>query len=291
MRKIRIVAIISAHNEGDVIYHVIGDLVKQGIEVYLLDHCSNDDTVAEASKWFGKGLIHIERFPDDCNYSELNKTMYIWQDILKRKEQLAATLGADWYIHHDADEFRESPVPGISLRSGIILADRLGFNAIDFALLNFRPTDNSFAHWGDVRESLRWFEWGEEFNSLQIKAWKNTGKPVDLTTHAGHSVLFQGRLIFPLKFILRHYPIRSQQHGLEKVLKQRKTRFLQEERDKGWHLQYDAVQEDTNFLYNVAQMQQYHALRVRAWVVWFRFRNFFRLAVKILKPGNRDAVK
>jgi hypothetical protein len=286
MRKIRIVAIISAHNEGDVICHVIGDLVQQGIDVYLLDHHSMDDTVEQASIWLGKGLLKIETFPNSTVSPDGNTDKFIWTDILRRKEELAATLGADWYIHHDADEFRESPFPGLSLLSGIVMADRLGFNAIDFALLNFRPTDNSFTPKSDVRKSLRWFEWGEEYNSLQIKAWKNTGKPVDLTTNAGHSVLFQGRLVFPFKFILRHYPIRSQQHGLEKVLKQRKTRFSQEERDKGWHLQYDMVKEDTNFLYDMAQLQQYDALKMRAWVVWFRFRNFFRLAVKTFNPGN-----
>ncbi len=178
---------------------MIGDLVTQGIEVYLLDHCSTDNTIGQAAKWLGKGLLHVELFPEEAGYPQLSKDKYIWTDILKRKEELAAMLGADWYIHHDADEFRESPFPGISLRSGIFLADLLGFNAIDFALLNFRPTDNSFAPGRDVRESLRWFEWGEEFNSLQIKAWKNTGGTVDLTTHAGHSVLFQGRQTFPVE--------------------------------------------------------------------------------------------
>lgn len=289
--KLRIVSIISAHNEGDIIYHVVGDLVHQGIEVYLLDHCSTDNTVTEASRWLGNGLIRIESFPDEAGYAERNRDMYIWSDILKRKEELASQLGADWYIHHDADEFRESPLPWMSLRSGIMMADLLGFNAIDFALLNFRPIDNNFIKGDDVRKHLDYFEWGEAFNSLQIKAWKNTGRPVNLITHAGHSVLFPGRLIFPLKFILRHYPIRSQQHGLQKVLKQRKTRFLQEERDKGWHLHYDEVQENTNFLYDVAQLQHYHALRVRAWVLWFRIRNFFRLIAKTLKPGNRDVDK
>lgn len=287
----KIIALVAAHNEADIICCVIEDLIRQGVEVYLIDNYSKDDTVARAQEWLGKGLIHIERFPYDAGYPEENKDKYIWTDILRRKEELAVTLDADWYIHHDADEFREAPLPFMSLAAGIRMADILGFNAIDFALLNFRPTDNSFAPGGDVRESLRSFEWGEEFNSLQIKAWKNTGSPVDLTTHAGHSVLFPGRLIFPLKFILRHYPIRSQQHGLQKVLKQRKTRFSQEERNKGWHLHYDAVQEDTNFLYDVAQLQQYHVLRVRAWVLWFRIRNFFRLVVNTLKSGSRDANK
>lgn len=291
MGKLRIVALISTYNEGDVIYHVIGDLVQQGIEVYLLDHRSTDNTVEQASKWLDKGLIHIERFPDSARCSECNQDRFIWTNILKRKEELASTLGADWYIHHDADEFRESPFLGISLRSGIILANLFGFNAIDFCLLNFRPTDNRFPEGGDVRGSLKWFQWGEGFNSLQIKAWKNTGNPVDLTTHAGHSALFKGRVIFPLKFILRHYPIRSQQHGEEKVLKQRRNRFVQEERDKGWHLHYDEVEEGFNFLYRVDELEEYHPLKVRVFVFLFRIRNFFRLVFRALNPRNHDVSK
>lgn len=286
MGKLRIIAIISAYNEGDVIYYVIADLVQQGIEVYLLDNRSTDNTVSEASKWLGKGLINIETFPDVAGYPERNLGKYVWTDILKRKEELSATLGAHWYIHHDADEFRESPFPWVSLRSGIVLASLLGFNAIDFALLNFQPTDNRFQSGNDVRESLKYFQWGEEFNSLQIKAWKNTGRPVDLTTHAGHSALFKGRIIFPLKFILRHYPIRSQQHGEEKVLKQRKTRFVQEERDKGWHLHYDAVEKGFNFLYKVEDLIEYHAIKVRVLVFIFRVRNFFRFVFTTLNPRN-----
>jgi tetratricopeptide (TPR) repeat protein len=98
----RVVAIISAHNEGDVIYHVIGDLIRQGVSAYLLDHRSTDNTVEEAEKWLGKGLLHIEKFPDDSRYAEENKSQYIWRDILKRKSELATNLDADWFIHADA---------------------------------------------------------------------------------------------------------------------------------------------------------------------------------------------
>jgi glycosyltransferase involved in cell wall biosynthesis len=277
MRKIRIVAIISAHNEGDVIYHVIGDLVQQGIEVYLIDHCSTDDTVEQAFKWLGKGLLRVERFPEEAGYADRNKEQYVWTDILQRKQELAASLGADWYIHHDADEFREGPFPGVSLRASIVCAHLSGFNAIDFALLNFRPTDNRFQRGDDVRKYLGYFEWGEQYNSLQIKAWRNTGRPIDLVTHGGHSVLFTGRRIFPLKFILRHYPIRSQQHGEQKVLKQRKGRFAEEERAKQWHLQYDEVEQGHHFLCNPDRLRKYRPLEVSLWVVMFRIRNFFKL--------------
>ena len=172
-----ITAIISAHNEGDVIYHVIGDLIRQGVSVYLLDHRSTDNTVEEAAKWLGKGLFHIEKFPDDSHYAEENRFQYIWRDILKRKAELASQLDADWFIHADADEFRESPWPGLTLREAFYVVDRLGYNAIDFELLNFRPVDNSFVPGEDVREFLKYYERAEDYNIRQVKAWKNKHLP------------------------------------------------------------------------------------------------------------------
>jgi len=265
--QMRIVAIISAHNEGDVIYHVIGDLVKQGVEVYLLNHCSTDNTVEEAAKWLGKGLIHIENFPQEAGYHLVNADKYVWYEILRRKEELAAQLGADWYIHTDADEFRESPWEGYSLSTAIQAVDRLGYTAIDFALLNFRPIDNSFAPGADVRDYLKHYEWGENFNDRQVKCWKNVGAAVDLKSSGGHHVQFEGCKVFPTKFILRHYPIRSQAHGERKVFAERKARFFAAEKQAGWHVQYDNVMTtDHAFLYKAADLIRYNAHAVRAYL-------------------------
>ncbi|MSM38218.1 MAG: glycosyltransferase [Geobacter sp.] len=282
--KFRIVAIISAYNEEDVIYQVIGDLVQQNIEVYLIDNRSKDRTVEEASRWLGRGLIGFETFPPEIG-SDQESERFVWTDILKRKEQLALELGADWYIHHDADEFRESPFPLVSLYSGIKLADFFGFNAIDFALLNFRPTNNDFTKEDDVRKQLVSFDWGADFDSLQIKSWKNSGNPVDLTTHGGHSVLFPHRRIFPLKFVLRHYPIRSQLHGMEKVLNNRKMRFVEEERCKGWHLQYDSIDEEYDFLYKPENLHKYHPVFTRLQILWFRLVNGVRMLFRYLSES------
>jgi len=228
-----IVAIIAAFNEGDVIYHVIGDLIKNGLKVYFIDNCSTDNTVSEAGKWLGKGLIKIERFPDDSGYSEINKSKYVWKEILKRKEEIAQELNADWYIHTDADEFRESPFPGTTLSEGIKIIDAIGFNAINFQVLNFRPIDNSFFSGKDVRDYLRGFEEGEWFDEHQVKAWKNTGVRVNLSESGGHKCDFPNRKVCPLNFILRHYPIRSQIQGEIKLYTERFPRFTKEERNNG----------------------------------------------------------
>ncbi len=214
-----IIAIIAAHNEDDIIYYVVGDLIKQGIHVYFIDHCSTDNTVQEASKWIGRGLIHIEHFPEDAGYSQQNTTRYIWRDILKRKEELALSLDADWFIHHDADEFRESPWTDLTLCEAIKTVDDLGYSAIDFKILNFRPIDNSFVAGSDVRECLKYFEWGEESNRIQTKAWKKQSERVDLVSSGGHEVKFKGRQVFPVQFVLRHYPVRSQSHGGRRFLR------------------------------------------------------------------------
>ena len=111
----RVVALMSAFNEGDIISPVIQHLVENGVEVYLLDNCSTDDTVEQASQWLGKGLLEIERFPrdDDDRYGRA-AGRYDWTAILLRKEELARTLDADWLIHHDADEVREAPWDGVT---------------------------------------------------------------------------------------------------------------------------------------------------------------------------------
>jgi 2-polyprenyl-3-methyl-5-hydroxy-6-metoxy-1,4-benzoquinol methylase len=257
MKKSNVIAIISAFNEGDIIYHVIGDLIENGIKVYLLDHNSTDDTVKEASKWLGHGLVHIENFPNESNYPEENKKQYVWTHILKRKEEIALTLGADWYIHADADEFRESPWPDLNLQEAISYVDALGYNAIDFTLLQFRPTNNNFVK-GDVRQYLLCFEEGEDFNLSQIKAWKNLKIAVNLPKYGGHEVEFPNRKVFPIPFILRHYPIRNEVHGDRKIFQERIPRFDEEERNSGWHIQYDNIKiENPKFLYNESKLERY----------------------------------
>lgn len=261
----RIVALISAYNEGDVIYHVIGDLIGNGIEVYLIDNSSTDDTVAQAEKWLGKGLLRIERFPEESGYPERNGREYVWRDLLRRKAELALELAADWYIHADADEFRESPWLEMNLRKAMHWVDLLGYSAINFRVLNFRPTDDRFVPGSDVRDSLTFYEPAASFDWVQIKAWKNTGQPVDLQSTGGHEVRFPGRRIFPLSFILRHYPIRGKTHGQRKVFSERKPRFAAEERASGWHVQYDQFQPgETRFLRDPGELTAYDPGRFRA---------------------------
>ena len=103
-------ALIAAFNEADVIAQVIAALIEEGVEVHLLDHGSNDGTTEAAAPFLGRGLIAIERFPKDPGLDPAEVVDRPWESILRRKQQLATELEADWFIHHDADEFREGLV-------------------------------------------------------------------------------------------------------------------------------------------------------------------------------------
>jgi len=254
------VAIIAAHNEADVIDRVIRALIDEGIDIHFLDDGSTDGTVEAVEPYLNRGVRCIERLSE--TFGDRESRGYEWERILVRKAQLAAELDADWFIHHDADEFRESLWPGLSLCDAIQRVDSLGFNAIDFELLNFWPVHDNFRAGGDVREAFTYYARGEPFDRLQVRCWKKTREPVDLASSGGHEARFPDRRVFPLRFILRHYPIRGQAHGEHKV-RERRGRFLERERARGWHVQYDQMPADGSFIRDRSTLTLYDPDSIR----------------------------
>jgi hypothetical protein len=243
----RVIALMSAYNEGDIISPVIQHLIENGVEVYLLDNRSTDDTVAQATRWLGKGLIQIETFPADASTQYADAAgRYDWTAILRRKEELALALDADWFIHHDADEIRDSPWSSVTIKEALRFVDSVDYNCVDFRVFEFPPIDDGFRQGMDPAAYFTRFRDAKEFDQLQLKGWKKRHGPVSLIRFGGHDVEFEGRRVFPIPFLLRHYPVRGQTHGRRKVFEERKRRFAPEERAKSWHIQYDHIQDEAH---------------------------------------------
>jgi len=262
----RIVAILPAFNEEDVIASVIQHYLDDGVEVYLIDNCSTDGTAEIARQWLGNGVINVERFPDDVGGSDRAKKEYMWGEILRRNEALATELGADWYIRADADEFRVGPWPGMSHAEAIKLVDALGYTAVQSQVLEFRPTDDSFPSGGDPRDFIHYYEPAEFANTLWIKAWKQppAGVPVQIARTGGHAAEFEGRRLCPVHFISLHYPIRTPEHAKRKIFKERLERYPKEEREMGWHNHWDDLAASaTDFLWDPADLIRYDVADVR----------------------------
>src|SRR5439155_6142943 len=115
--ELSVVAIVAAYNEADIIDQVVGDLIEQGVHVYLLDDGSTDGTAAAVERFTGRGLLRIEHLA--TGVADGSRGPFDWERILARKTDIARELDAGWFLHHDADEFRESPWRGLSLRDAI----------------------------------------------------------------------------------------------------------------------------------------------------------------------------
>jgi hypothetical protein len=232
----RVVAIVPVRNEEDIVAQTLRDLIGQGVQVHLLDDWSTDATVSRARPFLGKGLLAIERPAHGPSAT------YDLRDVLRRVEHAAERLrDASWIVLHDADERRRSPWPGVTLREALWRVDHSGHTCVDHVTLNFWPTDDApFDPDGpDLEERFRYFEFsGHEGHFHQRRAWKQLGVPVGLCRSAGHDVDLPGRRVYPYKFLLKHYPFRSQAHGEAKLL-ERTRRWNGEERALGWHRQYD----------------------------------------------------
>jgi hypothetical protein len=148
----RVLAVVTAYNESDIIVQTVGALLAGGIEVHLLDNWSTDGTFELVGEAFGERVTR-ERFP-----AAGPSPTYDWVSILDRVEAITREHPSDWAIHQDADEVRESPWPGVGLRDGLRLVGLAGFNCIDHTVLNFRPVDDSFIDGADLDASFPWCE-------------------------------------------------------------------------------------------------------------------------------------
>lgn len=227
-------AIMSTYNEEDIIEETVSNLINQGVDVYIIDNNSTDKTVDSVSKYVGNGLINIE----NILHLEDGKEIYNWSAILERKAELSRNLDYDWFIHTDADEIRNSPWPGINLKDGIKAVDDLGYNLINFELFDFKLTEST-PSFGSVEKRFVFFSKAETYNTRQVKAWKKNSS-IDLVSHGGHLALIDSPKLFPIKFILKHYPVRSIEQGTKKILSERLARYSKEEKAKNWHVQYDS---------------------------------------------------
>jgi hypothetical protein len=177
----------------------------------------------------------VERFP-----ARADSGSYDLAALLDRVEEMAAhATRADWVVLHDADERRRSPWPGVTLRDALWHVSEEGYNCIDHVTLTFWPTDDAFVAGDDPERHFRHFEFSTHPGHFhQRRAWQQGAGRVALARSAGHDVDFPGRRVYPYKFLLKHYPVRTRAQALRKLC-ERRARWNDAERAKGWHRQYD----------------------------------------------------
>ncbi len=252
----RVVAFMAAYNEADIIVQSIKKWTDQGISVRVLENWSTDTTYELAKNLEGRLPVTVERFP------QAGPSAYFdWGAMLERIEALAQEIEADWFVRRGADEVLRSPWPGVSYKDALYRVDQAGFNCVDHTIVEFHPVDNEFKTGMDHETYFKHFDLKNLSHQRQRKAWKNCGQPISTVASAGHDVRFDGRRVYPFRFLLKHYSFRSQNHGETKVFRERKTRWNPKERLKGWHVHYDAIQEGHRFVQAASEKEEFEEER------------------------------
>lgn len=254
------IAFVCVFNENDILPWTVRHLVRQGCRVHIIDNWSTDGSYELAFSWCSvflpyaeKRLVTAERWP-----SEGPLPYYDWIGLLDHVAEVAAHSDAPWCIHHDADEIRRTPWPGVSLAEGFKRVEAEGYNCVNHQLYTFPPIDNGYDGSQNPETYFKLYTLACIDSRIRsVKAWQNSRRAVNLSNSGGHWAEFPGMQIYPEKWTIKHYPVRSQRHGEQKVLRERTPRYRPEERARNWHVQYDHIKPGHNFLWNPAVLSEW----------------------------------
>lgn len=250
----KVCAIMAVYNEEDIIYETVSKLINNGVDVYIINNGCTDGTIDEIEALVGRGVVNIE----ELKIEENGEKVFRLERILERVEAITKEINYDWYLHVDADEIRYSPWLGYSLKDGIERVNNEGFNLINFKLFNFRTTE-TYLYNSSFEESMIYYSDVDVHSDIQIKCWKNNSE-INLTNYGGHILSRPNGLLYPVKFVHKHYPVRGVEHGIKKIGKDRRNIFSKEEKEKGWHKHYDEVNFDdlSGILWRNSDLKKYN---------------------------------
>lgn len=244
----KVLAIMHVYNEEDIIEASVEHLIDEGIDVYIIDNWSKDNTSKIIDKLIEKypNKVFTEKYP-----IKHDNNCYDWKGQLERTEELSKTLDYDWFVHHDADECHVSPFKGATLKETIYFIDSLGFNIIENSVIFYRLTDKKQTN---IFMQDTYFEFGKTPGCfVQSKTWKKSDV-IDLKSSGGHIADIPNQKIYPFKILNKHYPFRTIEQARKKVFIDRKQRFKKEEKDIGWHIQYDSINNDDDLIYDIKNL-------------------------------------
>lgn len=243
----RVIALLATYNEERFIDSCLRHLFRHGIEVYLIDNESHDRTMEIAMSYRNQGLVGVETLPRNGVYS--------WRLILARKEQLASTLKADWFVHLDADEIRLPLVHRTTLSQAIATIDHEGYNAINFMEFSFVPTQENPVHdHAGYLQTMRWYYPFLPSFPNRLNAWKRQNTAIELAWSGGHQVRFPNLRMYPHSFPMRHYLFLSISHAAEKYVRRSYDPL---EIATGWHRARASLRRENIFLQSESELRNY----------------------------------
>ena len=234
-KRLSALGLMAVFNEEDILDQCLNYHIDQGLQLLILDNGSTDASLSIARSYLGHGVLGIRQIPTDT---------YRWGFLLDTLMEWSEHLSPSWCLLVDADTFLEPSQPGKRLLDAIADVEHQGYNTINFDHFEFWPVGDERPELIDVRERLTYYTWADD---RQEKAWRSCVGTSN-SRLGGHSVDFPAGIIkrvYPENFVLRHYRIRSYDHGLRKVFRERLPRFCGE--PPNWHTHYNGFESSRGY--------------------------------------------
>lgn len=223
---ISVTALMMIRNEEIHLEKCIEYLTGSGLSVVIIDNESTDNSVSIIRSFIERG------YPVSL-YSHPFTGVFDLEQMLIKIEEVARQIKSDWFVLTAPDEIFEAPAPFKSLYDGIARVDKEGYNTINFDEFVFVPTNPAESFVGkDYEKEMKYYYFFEPRPNRLLRAWKNSGEPINLSKNAGHRIIFTDQKVYPENFILKHYIFLSYHQGVKKYSSRV---FAKRSINKGWH--------------------------------------------------------
>lgn len=220
-----ICAIVVAHDEDQILPFAIASIGLPYIAIL--------DNPTAAVREATKGAWHIMETPP-----QKGPHVYNWQrilDMIKEAALFAHSKGFQWVLRVDADEDWSGAIPAIEA------AAAAGCNVCNFLIAQHSPLAEQASAFNPQHQ--RRTQPGspihlEPDGNFYHRAWAVDGNKFNIGA-GGHVILRHEQRVHESGVYFNHYPAIDRQ-----TLKRKATRaYNEEERKKGWHIQYDGLLE------------------------------------------------
>ncbi|QVL53513.1 MAG: glycosyltransferase [Cyanobium sp. M30B3] len=218
-----ILAIIAVRNESLHVRRCIDCLVRDGIEIALIDHESSDGTREIAEQYLGNGVQRIIDLAWEGCFS-LEKQLVTKQTIIDGSKH-------EWVAHFDADEWPVAPSEFGTLKGMAEQASESGYNVINFNEFVFLPLPGESFERNGYENLMKYYYFFEpQYPRLQ-RMWRRDCN-LSNVNQGGHLLSGGNPILFPFDGYLRHYIALSEEHAIRKYAARK---FADRELARGWH--------------------------------------------------------
>ncbi|MHB8793713.1 MAG: radical SAM protein [Thermoleophilia bacterium] len=228
--------LLFCYNEEHILRETLKYYLRQGIDVVVVDNCSTDSSPEIVQEFMNDPGRYSGRVIDTI---QVKTEGYEWGKILKAaSDYMHRNLtGYDWILQIDADGFYQSPVRGLSLLHFMSTTQRFGYNIIDGKWFDFHPTEADDLSIESPMERIRYCR-VEPYGPMPQHKIFRYHPSVDFYTSLGHECHRDRPRVAPLKYVYRHYPWVSFEHGVKKIFKDRKPRYVERKENPLYHMHY-----------------------------------------------------